>query len=119
MEYITLDIVENQYPKTVNPDLIPYNSVAKDTFEFTGIYPDINNVKFAINSINDIIPVEKTTFEFILAIKKYKDDAPETIKYFTSPAFFTKLEDSLFESNPYFVNSALENIFILIFHKLH
>jgi hypothetical protein len=117
MEYITLDIVENQYPKTLNPNLIPYNSVAKNTFDFTGIYPDINKVEFTINSINDIIPVEETTFQFILAIKKYKDDAPESIKYFTSPSFFTKLEDSLFEANPYFVNSSFGKYFYYDFSQ--
>lgn len=117
MEYITLDIVENQYPKTLNANLIPYNSVAKNTFDFTGIYPDINKVEFTINSINDIIPVEETTFQFILAIKKYKDDASETIKYFTSPTFFTKLEDSLFEANPYFVNSTFGKYFYYDFSQ--
>jgi len=117
MEYITLDIVENQYPKTLNANLIPYNSVAKNTFDFTGIYPDINKVEFTINSINDIIPVGETTFQFILAIKKYKDDAPETIKYFTSPSFFTKLEDSLFEANPYFVNSTFGKYFYYDFSQ--
>jgi len=106
MEYKPIVDLDNLYPLTENPDLTPYNTVAKDLVSFTGLYPDVNKVDFKIQSINNIQIVADTNFQFIIAVKKYNIDEPEKIQYFTSPSFYSLLETSLYESNPYFVNSA-------------
>jgi prefoldin subunit 5 len=106
MEYRPITELDNLYPLIDNPNLTPYNNVAKDLVSFAGVYPDKNKVDFKIQSINNIQIVANTTFQFIIAVKKYNIDEPEKIQYFTSPSFYSLLETSLYESNPYFVNAA-------------
>lgn len=106
MEYKSLIDLDNLYPLTENSDLLPYNTVAKNLVSFTGLYPDTNIVDFPINSIKDIQIVDKTNFQFIIAVRKYNIDEPEKTQYFTSPSFYSLLETSLYDSNPYFVNAA-------------
>ena len=106
MEYRPIADLDNIYPLTENPNLTPYNNVAKDLVSFTGLYPDVNKIDIAIKSIKDIQIVANTNFQFIIGVKKYNIDEPEKIQYFTSPSFFSLLETSLYESNHYFVNAA-------------
>jgi len=106
MEYKPITELDNLYPLIDSPNLTPYNTVAKDLVSFAGLYPDKNKVDFKIQSINNIQIVANTTFQFIIAVKKYNIDEPEKIQYFTSPSFYSLLETSLYESNPYFVNAA-------------
>ena len=106
MEYRPIADLDNLYPLTENPELTPYNTVAKDLISFTGLYPNINKIDIAIKSIKDLQIVADTNFQFIIAVKKYNIDEPERIQYFTSPSFFSLLETSLYESNHYFVNAA-------------
>jgi len=106
MEYRPIADLDNIYPLTENPELTPYNNVAKDLVSFTGLYPNINKIDIAIKSIKDIQIVANTNFQFIIAVKKYNIDEPEKIQYFTSPSFYSLLETSLYESNHYFVNAA-------------
>jgi len=106
MEYRPITDLDNIYPLTENPNLTPYNNVAKDLVSFTGLYPDVNKIDIAIKSIKDIQIVANTNFQFIIAVKKYNIDEPEKIQYFTSPSFYSLLETSLYESNHYFINSA-------------
>jgi hypothetical protein len=106
MEYTPITELDNLYPLTENPELTPYNTVAKDLVSFTGLYPNINKIDFAIKSIKDVQIVADTNFQFIIAVKKYNIDDVEKIQYFTSPSFYSLLETSLYEANPYFVNSA-------------
>jgi len=106
MEYRPIADLDNLYPLTENPELSPYNTVAKDLVSFTGLYPSINKIDIAIKSIKDLQIVADTNFQFIIAVKKYNIDEPERIQYFTSPSFFSLLETSLYESNHYFVNAA-------------
>jgi len=106
MEYRPIADLDNLYPLTENPELTPYNTVAKDLVSFTGLYPDVNKIDIAIKSIKDIQIVANTNFQFIIAVKKYNIDEPEKIQYFTSPSFYSLLETALYESNHYFINSA-------------
>lgn len=106
MEYRPIADLDNLYPLTENPELTPYNTVAKDLVSFTGLYPNINKIDIPIKSIKDLQIVADTNFQFIIAVKKYNIDEPERIQYFTSPSFFSLLETSLYESNHYFVNAA-------------
>lgn len=106
MEYKPITDLDNLYPLTENPNLTPYNNVAKDLVSFTGLYPDVNKIDIAIKSIKDIQIVANTNFQFIIAVKKYNIDEPEKIQYFTSPSFYSLLETALYESNHYFINSA-------------
>ena len=106
MEYRPIADLDNLYPLTENPEISPYNTVAKDLVSFTGLYPNINKIDIAIKSIKDLQIVADTNFQFIIAVKKYNIDEPERIQYFTSPSFFSLLETSLYESNHYFVNAA-------------
>ena len=106
MEYRPIADLDNLYPLTENPELTPYNTVAKDLVSFTGLYPNINKIDIAIKSIKDLQIVADTNFQFIIAVKKYNIDEPEQVQYFTSPSFFSLLETSLYESNHYFVNAA-------------
>jgi hypothetical protein len=95
MEYRPIADLDNLYPLTENPNLTPYNNVAKDLISFTGLYPDVNKIDIAIKSIKDIQIVANTNFQFIIAVKKYNIDEPEKIQYFTSPSFYSLLETSL------------------------
>ena len=106
MEYRPIADLDNLYPLTENPELTPYNTVAKDLVSFTGLYPDVNKIDIAIKSIKDVQIVANTNFQFIIAVKKYNIDEPEKIQYFTSPSFYSLLETALYESNHYFINSA-------------
>lgn len=106
MEYRPIADLDNLYPLTENPNLTPYNNVAKDLISFTGLYPDVNKIDIAIKSIKDVQIVANTNFQFIIAVKKYNIDEPEKIQYFTSPSFYSLLETALYESNHYFINSA-------------
>jgi prefoldin subunit 5 len=106
MEYRPIADLDNLYPLTENPELAPYNTVAKDLVSFTGLYPDVNKIDIAIKSIKDVQIVANTNFQFIIAVKKYNIDEPEKIQYFTSPSFYSLLETALYESNHYFINSA-------------
>lgn len=105
MEYTSITELNNLYPLTENSNLEPYNIVAKDLVSFTGLYPNINKIDLAIKSIKDVQIVADTNFQFIIAVKKYNVDDVETIQYFTSPSFYSLLELSLYESNPYFINA--------------
>jgi prefoldin subunit 5 len=106
MEYRPIADLDNLYPLTENSDLTPYTTVSKDLVNLFGLYPETNKVNFPIKSINDIQIVDKTNFQFIIAVKKYNIDGPDATQYFTSPNFYSLLETSLYESNPYFVNAA-------------
>jgi hypothetical protein len=106
MEYTPIADLDNLYPLTENPELTPYNTVSQDLVSFTGLYPERNKIDFKIQSIKDIQIVADTNFQFIIAVKKYNTDDPDKTQYFTSPSFYSLLEESLYESNPYFVNCA-------------
>ena len=112
MEYITLSKLINRYPSIGN-----YVSKVAGSIKLNGIYPTKNFIDFKISPINnikldDIQSIDNTTFKFVLGIKN-KSSETTPFKYFTSPDFFKKLQESINEPNPYFVLQALKKEFIV------
>ena len=62
--------------------------------------------------MDDIQSVDNTKIQFVLGIKN-KPSETTPFKYFTSPDFFKKLQDSVNEPNPYFILQALKKEFIV------
>ena len=112
MEYITLSKLINRYPSIGN-----YVSKLAGSIKLNGIYPTKNFIDFKISPVNnikldDIQSVDNTKFQFVLGIKN-KSSETTTFKYFTSPDFFKKLQESINEPNPYFILQALKKEFIV------
>jgi hypothetical protein len=112
MEYISLSKLVNKYPTIGN-----YVAKVAGSIKLNGIYPTKNFIDFKISPINnikldDIQSIDNTTFKFVLGIKN-KSSETTPFKYFTSPDFFKKLQESINEPNPYFVLQALKKEFIV------
>ena len=112
MEYITLSKLINRYPSIGN-----YVSKVAGSIKLNGIYPTKNFIDFKISPVNnikldDIQSIDNTKFKFVLGIKN-KSSETTPFKYFTSPDFFKKLQESINEPNPYFVLQALKKEFIV------
>lgn len=112
MEYISLSKLVNKYPTIGN-----YVAKVAGSIKLNGIYPTKNFIDFKISPINnikldDIQSIDNTTFKFVLGIKN-KSSETTPFKYFTSPDFLKKLQESINEPNPYFVLQALKKEFIV------
>jgi len=112
MEYISLSKLVNRYPSIGN-----YVSKVIGSIKLEGIYPTKNFIDFKISPVNnikldDIQSVDNTKFQFVLGIKN-KSSETTPFKYFTSPDFFKKLQESINEPNPYFILQALKKEFII------
>jgi hypothetical protein len=112
MEYISLSKLVNKYPTIGN-----YVAKVAGSIKLNGIYPTKNFIDFKISPINnikldDIQSIDNTTFKFVLGIKN-KSSERTPFKYFTSPDFFKKLQESINEPNPYFILQALKKEFIV------
>lgn len=100
MEYRDIFLLQNQYPSIANYDTMPNSDII-----LNGVYPQ-NFLEFTIPSFQDIEVVENTNFKFILAIKETA--ISDETKYFTSPNFYSDLETSKVENNPYHLQTALD-----------
>ena len=112
MELISLSKLVNKYPTIGN-----YVAKVAGSIKLNGIYPLKNFIDFKISPVNnikldDIQSVDNTKIQFVLGIKN-KPSETTPFKYFTSPDFFKKLQDSVNEPNPYFILQALKKEFIV------
>lgn len=129
MEYISLFNLQNQYPSINN-----YIKQATGNVKLEGLYisdpkyydlyvrnnGNINSTQYKYNSIifdkpeislDTILIVPKTSFNFVLAVKATKSDTVP--KYFTSDQFYKKLKSSSVDGNPYFIGRALDKRFLI------
>jgi len=106
MEYIILPLLDNKYPNFRN-----YNKDANGNVILSGIYADKNKLSFKLPSLDKITKVYGTTFRFILSVSK--DEKDKNPKFFTSDAYYSDLEASVEESNPYFINYSIFTPFIV------
>jgi hypothetical protein len=112
MEYISLNKLINKYPTVGN-----YVTKVIGSIKLDGIYPTKNFIDFKISPVNnikldDIQSIDNTKFQFVLGVKN-KSSETTPFKYFTSPDFFKKLQESINEPNPYFILQALKKEFII------
>lgn len=106
MEYYRLYDLRNQYPSISN-----YTTTLPGKVNLLGIYPETNVLPINLKSLEGIKFVKDTSFRFILKIKQKQEDTLGVL--YTSERYFKNLEASLKESNPYFVNSSLNDIFVV------
>jgi hypothetical protein len=112
MEYITLNKLVNKYPTIGN-----YVANVVGSIKLNGIYAVKNFIDFKISPVNNIKldniqTIDNTKFQFVLGVKN-KSSETTPFKYFTSPDFFKKLQESINEPNPYFILQALKKEFIV------
>ena len=109
MEYIRLPFITNPYPQTGN-----YLTTGDGIVSLYGLYDTKNKFEFNVENLNDVTPIEDTSFRFILSIKKDKKDTNP--KYFTSNLYYRDLKAAIIESNPYFVNFSFKDSYIVNFY---
>ena len=106
MEYIILPLLDNKYPNFRN-----YNKEATGDVILSGIYADKNKLSFKLPSLDNITKVYGTTFRFIISVSI--DNKDKNPKYFTSDEYYSDLEASIDEANPYFINYSIFTPFIV------
>lgn len=108
MDYRNLNFIQNTYPNVDS-----YKKNIGGSIRLDGLYPEKNYLDFDIPSWDKIIPIEGTTFRFVLIVKdSAADDEP---KYYTSVPFYTDMELSLIDNNPYFLKQALnETLYVTV-----
>jgi len=106
MEYYRLYDLRNQYPSISN-----YSTTIPGTINLRGLYPETNTLAITIKNLEGIKFVKDTRFRFILKIKEKQTDTTGVL--YTSERYYNNLESSLKESNPYFINSSLNDVYIV------
>jgi hypothetical protein len=106
MEYYRLYDLRNQYPSISN-----YGTTIPGTINLRGLYPETNTLAITIKNLEGIKFVKDTRFRFILKIKEKQTDTTGVL--YTSERYYNNLESSLKESNPYFINSSLNDVYIV------
>lgn len=106
MEYYRLYDLRNQYPAIGN-----YITTLPGKVDLYGIYSETNILPINVKSLEGIKFCKDTSFRFIVNIKQKQDDTIGVL--YTSEKYFKNLESSLKESNPYFINSSLSEIFVV------
>ncbi len=106
MEYYRLYDLRNQYPAIGN-----YITTLPGKVNLYGIYAETNVLPIDVKSLEGIKFCKDTSFRFIVNIKQKQEDTSGLL--YTSEKYFKNLESSLKESNPYFVNSSLNDIFVV------
>lgn len=106
MEYYRLYDLRNQYPTIDN-----YVTTLPGKVNLYGLYPETNVLPIDVKSLEGIKFCKDTSFKFIINIKQKQDDRIGVL--YTSERYFRNLENSLKEPNPYFINSSLDDIFIV------
>jgi len=108
MEYKELLELPNTYPAAIN-----YKTVVGSNIQLNGLYPEKNTLKFEIPKFENITQIDGCSFRFILIIKDSAVDIEP--KYYTSAQFYSDLEFSLIDKNPYFITQALkESLYITV-----
>lgn len=106
MEYYRLYDLRNQYPSISN-----YTTILPGKVNLYGVYSETNILPIDVKTLDGIKFTKDTSFRFIVNIKQKQDDKSGIL--YTSQKYFKNLESSLKESNPYFVNSSLNDIFVV------
>ena len=106
MEYYRLYDLRNQYPSISN-----YGTTLPGKVNLKGSYPETNTLAIDVKSLEGINFVKDTKFRFIVKIKEKQDDTFGLL--YTSEKYFKNLESALKESNPYFINSSLNEVYII------
>ena len=104
MEYKNIYDLADTYP-----DPTKYSSKRVKNMRLTGKYVELNYIDFDIPTVEDIIVVPGTTFRFLLVVKDSAADSEP--KYYMSDSFYSDIELSQLENNPYFIRAALKDIF--------
>lgn len=108
MEYQNLFQYPNTYPSTNN-----YGKALDGGITIVGKYQNDNALTYPKIDLSEVEIIDNTSFRFILAIKE--SEVLSDIRYFTSDDFYGDIVASVAESNPYFINNALNpNLFIYI-----
>jgi hypothetical protein len=106
MEYYRLYDLRNQYPSISNYVTTPIGKV-----NLIGSYPETNILPIDVKSLEGIKFVKDTKFRFVLKIKEKQTDTNGVL--YTSEKYFKNLEASLKESNPYFINASLNEVYVV------
>jgi len=106
MEYYRLYDLRNQYPSIGN-----YGTTLPGTINLKGLYPETNTLAISVRNLEGIKFVKDTKFRFILKIKEKQADTTGVL--YTSERYYKNLEASLKESNPYFINSSLNDVYVV------
>lgn len=106
MDYILLPLLDNKYPNFRN-----YTKDISGDVILSGIYADKNKLSFKLPSLDTITMIYGTTFRFILSVSKDIND--KNPKFFTSQQYYSDLEASVDEANPYFINYSIFTPFIV------
>jgi hypothetical protein len=121
MKYITLRNLSNPYPQAGNyirkitANTLAYDFTSGDSVLY-GLYPETNQIPFYLPNLNAVRVIDNVSFRFILKVKKYSSD--EYPSYFTGFDFYRDLESSIEAGNPYFINTAVKNSFMVEFDLL-
>lgn len=107
MDYIRLVEITNQYP-----NLPSYVRNSEKSATLFGLYKETNKLDFVLPSLNHITAVPDLELRFIVGIQKNQKDTD--IKYYTSKQFYSDMEASNIEGNPYFLSQAVNPTFIIL-----
>lgn len=95
MDYIRLVDITNQYPNL--PSYVRQNEELVNLF---GLYKETNKLEFKLPSIKHITPIDDLNLRLIFGFRKNAQDTD--VKYYTSQNFYSDMEASNIEGNPYF-----------------
>ena len=118
MKYITLPNLSNPYPqpgnyiRKITANALAYDFTSGDSVLY-GLYPETNQIPFYLPNLNAVRVIDNVSFRFILKVKKFTSD--EYPSYFTGFDFYRDLESSIEAGNPYFINTAVKNSFMVEF----
>jgi hypothetical protein len=107
MDYIRLVDITNQYPNL--PSYVRQNEKLVNLF---GLYKETNKLEFKMPSIEHIKPVDDLSLRLIFGFRKNVED--KNIQYFTSQQFYSDMEASNIEGNPYFYLQSNKVEFIVL-----
>ena len=100
MQYVSLSRVPNRYPSISN-----YTKFKEDVVILNGLYPERNKINYQLPKYDDIIPIDNTTFRFVISILVDENDTSP--KYFTSKTFYNDIKLAYRVGNPFFPIQAL------------
>lgn len=100
MQYVSLSRVPNRYPTISN-----YTKFKDDVVLLNGLYPERNKINFQLPKYEDIIPIDNTTFRFVISV--IVDETDTNPKYFTSKTFYNDIKLAYRVGNPFFPIQAL------------
>lgn len=107
MDYIRLIDISNQYP-----NLPSYVRNGEKSATLFGLYKETNKLDFILPSLQNINPIDDLQLRFIVGIRN--NDKDIDVKYYTSQQFYSDMEASNIEGNPYFLTQATNLNFIIL-----